>query len=726
MSIFNNEYKIVVGVSTQKLIKDKYNELRDSALDALINNKSFIENIKQVMGNGLGASVRKYVNITEKSHTDLLGLNVIDYNAWLNFGLQFAEAGYGMNDPIVMKTYAQVKFFFYNYKKMFDLVNSHVPNTHNFRYYWSNRYDPLGYLTNEYMPNFMDWNPVTKELSNYPPEILALGSVIKVEWLGDIQMNMWGPQPRLKVYLNTGVVDYLYSPLNLNNWMDDNKSLLIIRYRNNTSAGILQIPLSELPEEMSTIIKASDYSQMGKYIPTSSVVKSKVPLIEDLVNPKRKPTIEALNVFGISLQEVTDGIMSTASGNDPELVDDAFIGFGVNIRNTSQISIDYMFDFFTYLKQTQGSSNRAYWEDFLNNANNANENYFLNSKYNDIEIIGGDGNNYRHKIRFTWSESTMTNEVIGEVGITTKEVILRDYLDVGGWEVDDSSLILKRQITPTQVITIEVRGLNYVAETYPDAFAYYRLTEYDDEAKNHIYLPLIHGLTEQYGVFERGELFQESLVLTVFAKDVVKIPWYLSEEFLDFVQVVTVVVSLYSLNPQGATYYEFLKQLALEAIKQIIIAKLLEITIKEVANILGYDATAILIALAAIYGAYNYTMTDNVWAEELLKLVQLAHNSFNNIVMDAYDKTMQEMEDFNDKYEEALKAIEEVQSKFAAPIDHLIERRFSFRFDPNETPEMFYNRTVHAGNVGVASLDAVSTFVQRKLTLPKNSDFEPK
>lgn len=39
-----------------------------------------------------------------------------------------------------------------------------------------------------------------------------------------------------------------------------------------------------------------------------------------------------------------------------------------------------------------------------------------------------------------------------------------------------------------------------------------------------------------------------------------------------------------------------------------------------------------------------------------------------------------------------------------------------------ETPDEFFNRTVHSGNIGVLGLDAISNYVDTALTLPKLSE----
>ena len=724
MGIFNNEYKIVVGVSTQKLFDNKYTEIRDAVIGAVLNNGNMVDNVKQVMGNGLAASVRKYNNITEKYYPAPSYVPTIDYNSYLNFGLVFpAEPITGSFEAPPMLTYAQTKYFFYDYKTLYDLINSGGTNRIEFNYYWCNRYHPLGYLTTEYMPNFMGWNELTKEVTQHPPEVTALGNVIKVEWHGNTKMSMTGPRVWLKVITTTGSLDYLYTPLNLNDWMGFDKSLLVFLYRENGFLKAKHFPISSLDRDLAEAILSDNYSKTARYITTSSIIKSKVPLKDDNNNAYQAGTIRALKALGIELNQITEAILSTEGGNDPSIIDDAFIGFGVNIRSNDKVLISYMFDFFNYVRQVIKIKTKADWDFFLANYSSAAQNYTLKDTYNNVAIRGGDNNSYGHTIRFTWMESTTVEEYIGKVGATTKEAIIRPYLDVAGNEVDDSSLILRRQITPTHIIRLEVRGLSYVAETYPNSYAYYRMSEYADDAKNHIYLPIVTGLIDQYGVFEKGTIFNEGLILTVFAKDVVKIPWYLGQQFLGLIKIVAIVIALVTFNPQGSGFVAILKELALEAIKQIVLAKLLGIAIKEVAELIGYDATAIIIALVAAYGVYEYTLTDNVWAEELLQLVQLAQNSFNNVVTDDMAKVTADSAYFNEKYQEALKAIEEVQSQFAPKIDEIVSRRFSFKFDPNETPEMFYNRTIHTGNIGVASLDSVSTFVRRKLTLPKNRDF---
>lgn len=727
MGLFSNEYKIVVGVSTQQLTKGQYTELRDAALDAIINNKNVVENITSNLVSGLKANVMKYHNYVSS--------NILQNNnsLWLydeNVVYKYDES----TGTYLAFLYKKVKYFYYDYAKLIAIFEKETGLTDILpEIYWSDTKDYWSYMYHYYMPNFMGYNKETNEVADYPPEINALGSVKKVTWHGKNNgsytlLGMAAMTLYFTVYFNDGTeTNYTYYPLNISDWQSGDKNLLVFAYKDSTN--IFRTYEIDLNRPKYSYLKAAidaNYAANHKYIPTISIRKNFINLVDSPTSEEYKHTEKALKYLGTDLKTLTDSIMSTEGGNNPNIIDDAFVGFGINIRSENKLAIRYLFDFFLLYNRISRNLGTDIW-DRIDEYSAGLTTFYIEQAYTNLELFGGDlSNNYKHSIRCAGIIVSLQTGVISEIGVTTKEIILRPNRFIkDDFYIDDSSLMLYRQINATQYIQIDVRGLQFVGQTYPNAFAYYYLSDVNDDAKNHIHVPLVIGLLNQYGSFEQGELFKEGFILTIYAKDVVKIPWYLTEDFLGLIQVIAIVVSIVTFNPSGTTYYEILKQLALEAIKQILIAKLLKIGIKEAANILGYDATAILIAIALVYGVYEYTFSDVTWADDLLQLAQLAQNSFNNIVMDDLAETKFESEQFNEKYNEAMKAIEDVQSTFAPKIDEIITRRFSFYFNPNETPDMFYNRTVHAGNIGVASLDDVSTFVERKLMLPKNRDFSP-
>lgn len=721
MGIFNNEYRIVVGVSSQQLIKGKYTELRDSVLDALFNKREVTENLKGTLNNGMSASVQKYTRFAHrKLDKSYMGVSFGDAT--------FSEPVYGdLGAPIATKTYDHYKYFFYPVEEIQALFQSYRAGELCTTYRWQDRYNPLKYLREVYAPTWLGWNPVTKVTEIVPPDISALAGFTYMTWAGTfatVVLHEWGPSLRTTLHFADGSSrEHEYIPLDVGGWMGDGKDLLWLQ----SDQGSIEIPVSSLPLDLIDIIRKSVYTADAIYIPTVSIRNTKVNLVDEPNSEYYLPVSRALNAIGIDMDTMTAAIMSTADGNDPEIIDDAFVGFGANIRSDNQIVINYMFDFFNYAIQCGYTQPKSKWDDFADHAAESILDFWLDQQYVNMQVAGGEGtvnSTYQHTIRWIWNSRTLTTGTIGPVGTVLKNAILRDYLDVGGFEVDNSSLILRKQVAVNQIIEIEIRGLSWVGQTYPGAFAYYRMTEYEDDGKNHIYLPLIRGLWERYGVFEQGELFKESLVLTVFAKDVVKIPWYLREEFLKVVQIVLIVYSIFTFNPQGTTYVEVLKQLALEGLKQIIITMIIGEVIKQLVDLLGTKNTELLIILAVIYSAYQYTIGNTGWAESLLKETFLAQNSLNNIIKDDYEKILEDIKTRDKEYKDAFEAIEKVNEEMFAPdISHLFARRYLFKFDPNETPDQFFNRTVHSTNITEPSIDYVGSFVSNLLQLPKNRDF---
>lgn len=723
MGLFNNEYKIVVGVSTQQLIKGKYTELRDVTLDAIFNDKSIAVSIVDNLVNGYRANVLKYhdhisTKVLNKGNT----LPAIT-EEW--FVLRDAET-----DNVRTWIQRHTKYFFMKESELLKVFNSEKPTVLYFtKAFWADRRDYFKYVRDVYMPRWLGFDYASREVRNYPKEINLLGSVNKVIWTTnkpsiEFEQDL-PPELIFDVHLADGQIKkFAHTVVNVANWMDTGE-FLCFEYIENDLVKELVIDLT-LPKY--SILKQEaeeNYTAKLMYIPTVSIRKNFVNL-NSTTKPELKPIKRGLKLVGLDLDYLTESIMSEEDGNNPNIIDDSFVGYGINIRSTNQKCINYLYDFFNFeALRYRPRITKGDWDAIASGGANIEGDIYINTKYNDIHLFGGDAtNNYKHRIRYRWSTRELISGSIGKIGTTSKEVTLRPNVNIGSFPVDDSSLFLRRQVSATHYMELEIRGLQFVAETFPGYYAYYYLSEINDDAKNHIYIPLVIGIVNSYGSYEQGELFKEGLTLTVFSKDVVKIPWYLRTGFLDMIQVIIIVVSLGSMNVATNSLFAFLKELAIEGIKQIIITRILFLAIKKAADILGYDTVAIALALAAVYGGYNVIGADKKTVLEFLKITQLASNAFNNAIADDTAEIVAKNDLYMQQYREAMKAIEEVNSQFTPSINEIYSRRFSFWFNPNETPDMFFNRTIHSGNIGVESLKTISTFVDQMLTLPKNSDFD--
>lgn len=723
MGIFNNEYKIVVGVSTQQLIKGKYTELRDVSLDAILNNKNIAQSLSDVAVNGYRANVLKYHNYV--SSNILNNGNTLPPITEEWFILRDAET-----DTVRTWVQRETKYFFMKDTELLAVFNEEKPTVTYFtKAFWANRRDYFKYVRDTYMPTRLGFDYASREVRNYPKEINLLGSVTKVLWPANspsIQFEQdLPPELIFKVHLADGQIkDFAHTVINVSKWMDIGE-FLCFEYEEDGLTKELCLDLTKPKYALLKEEAEKSYTSKLMYLPTVSIRKNFVNL-NSTTKPELRTTKLALKMIGLDIDYLTDSIMSEEDGNNPDIIDDSFIGFGVNIRSTNQKCINYMYDFFNFeALRYRPRITRGEWDAIASGGVNIEGDIYINTKYNDIHLFGGDStNNYRHRIRYRWSDRTLKAGKLTDVGNTLKEIVVRSDVNIGSFKVDDSSLYLRRQVSETHYIEIEIRGLQFVAETYPNSFAYYYLSEVNDDAKNHIYIPIVMGIASLYGTYEQGELFKEGLTLSVFAKDVVKIAWYLRTGFLDIIQVVMIVVSLGSLNVASNSLIALFKEMAIEGIKQIIIGKIFEIAIKELADVFGIKAVGIALALAATYGAYVSLGKNLKDVTDFLKLTQLASNGFNNVVQDDINDIIKKDTALMDEYKSLMSKIEEINNEFAAPVTDIYMRRFSFWFNPNETPDIFYDRLTHNPNMGVNSLETISTFVQLQLTLPKNNDFD--
>jgi hypothetical protein len=134
-------------------------------------------------------------------------------------------------------------------------------------------------------------------------------------------------------------------------------------------------------------------------------------------------------------------------------------------------------------------------------------------------------------------------------------------------------------------------------------------------------------------------------------------------------------------------------------------------------KLVGPEVAAAFAVLAVIYGGYQIIQAGSVagapWAPALLQI----SSGIQSAVIKAK---------FQDLLEQAdeLKLFIEEQTKSLETSQELLEN--SKVLDPfvvfGEAPQDFYNRTVHSGNIGLLGINAISSYVDIALTLPKLND----
>jgi hypothetical protein len=130
---------------------------------------------------------------------------------------------------------------------------------------------------------------------------------------------------------------------------------------------------------------------------------------------------------------------------------------------------------------------------------------------------------------------------------------------------------------------------------------------------------------------------------------------------------------------------------------------------------------AFLVAIvAAVVGAYFAIDAGSIagapWAQDLLSLSSNLTNGIGDAIQAGMKSLQGEYQDFALFVEEQTKLLDE--AKELLETDSILSPFVIFGESPND----FYNRTVHSGNIGIAGIDAITNYVDIALTLPKLPD----
>ena len=315
--------------------------------------------------------------------------------------------------------------------------------------------------------------------------------------------------------------------------------------------------------------------------------------------------------------------------------------------------------------------------------------------------------------------------VIGKKGTikveTGKEVIEVPYryMSDGNWETKTATFHIDTHIYTKQIsdgVCEQIEILNLKMKYY--VWGEYTVTADDED--DTLLIPLDRSLIEHMSIPKKELIYARALHYVFNSRVTIKLRWYQTGIFQVIMFIVAVVIS-YFFPPAGAAMLTAATGSAL--VTAIIISAIINVIVtfamKLIVKYLGVDVAAIIAVIALIVGAYSAMTGSNIfanlpWGEQLLtasnNLVSATSSAIGDAIGDIY-KQMGEFSLFADRELEELNRL----SNEALSETQLWNPMVLF----GESPEQYYNRTVHAGNVGVVGIEAVSSFVERSLTLPK-------
>lgn len=412
-------------------------------------------------------------------------------------------------------------------------------------------------------------------------------------------------------------------------------------------------------------------------------------------------------------------LLAETIDDNPDIADveQAMMVFAVPPVSTNPIENRYLFDYFDAMHYAMDGSELSEFDvarsRFFGSSTTKNTTVIKDSLFK--MALGNDGI-YKRMVAGT----------IGEVGTYSSSYEVVDaeetYFDP---ETDQNTVVTvpskthryRHQVAPGLYEEVLVRNLKmtyYVFENY---------TTTGDETDDILLIPIDKTVSQNYSIADRETLYARSMHFVFNSRVVTKVKWYQTGVFKALLIIIAIVITIYTYGADGGSSIAAALGLSGTAgliatiVVNLAIGQLLAVGFKLFVKAFGPELATALAIIAIVYGGYQIIQSGGVagapWAQTLL---QISTGLQQAVIADKFEDLLAEAEGFNLFVEEQTKLLEKSQDLLDK--NNVLSPFVIF----GEAPEDFYNRTVHSGNIGILGINAISSYVDVALTLPKLKD----
>lgn len=306
-------------------------------------------------------------------------------------------------------------------------------------------------------------------------------------------------------------------------------------------------------------------------LPVITIRNSTININEDKESERYKQSQDMLEYLGLDIDYLTDSIMENPNIAN---VEDCFIHFGIQpLDTTSKVVSKSLFMIFDYIYSDSGllQDNDRYTATFREGSFNA---------------------------ALAWASQSrvVVNGVIGNVGHYEHSISGND-------------LIMKWQAAEEQYVVLTIGTLSSV--TFIDRQGLYG-TVGKKVGEEGFFIPLSYYFVTKLSPLEQYELFNRSLLISLYAAQVIHLEWYETEAFMDLLGIVAIVITVFSfgygvyINGLTATLQTALVAMAITVGATMLLKMVMESTDSKFLRALA----AVVYVAAMVYGANAMLPTD--------------------------------------------------------------------------------------------------------------------
>lgn len=397
-----------------------------------------------------------------------------------------------------------------------------------------------------------------------------------------------------------------------------------------------------------------------------------------------------LKKSGVNMDDVCKLIHENDQVGD---IDDCYITYAIDIRTETKEGKKYIYQFFRELALSNPNKSELKIED---------GNYKVHIKYDNASLV------------------TKTGSISNDV-----DLIYTNNGDI---------LTIRKKLSETEYEEIVVTNLLHVNYIYRRHNETTSIEDSADDENFGFLIPLQYNLIkEDRSLFGRQDLLDESLVLIFNCYERRKLKWYETGFFKFLVIVVAVALAIWT---GGASLFFASLATAISGgiLSTIIfiattvgVGLLIQEGLKLAVEYLGPEWAAVLAVVVSIVaiGTGQFGLATESFAllsvDGLLAAISGIAANLSTVYGAEMELVQDELEDFNEQAKKELDELaaleDELRDVGFISLDSVLTRPHQDMF--GETPDEFYNRTIHTNNVGVSTYDLLHSYYDIQLSLPE-------
>lgn len=450
----------------------------------------------------------------------------------------------------------------------------------------------------------------------------------------------------------------------------------------------------------------------------------------DSLKTETAETIEAMQKWctylGVNYDEMHSGVHK-----DPDVfdVEQAILLFAINPADDNEACVQYLFRYFSWL-HTNSLSQRELVDGLYSKMQ-----AFTSSPSQAFRIAD---KRFAQTFQYSGIQKQMVPGKIGRLGKYTSafERVSQNsqrYLTQGIQGVSSGTTvssqpawIYRHQVLDNMYEEVAVYGLRVNYEVHSKkGFAA------GSNSKN-LLIPIDWAILRTIGVPAQEQILSRTLRMQVNTVIVTETPWYASGIMKSIMFVVAIVITILTagqawpaLVAAAAIGTTALVLTVLTMVVQVLVVQYsIKLFVKELGPKAGFLA-AIAMFAAAVYGGAS----DASWAQSLLSMSTGLVEQSNTALAGMLEDVLTELTDFQAWAAGQLESLQDRKEALGliptlVGLDALDVVQLSPSIVLGETPSAYYDRTVHAGNIGAASFDQTEFYVDTMLTLPQLSSVD--